>query len=628
MNELQANTMAPTEQRKPVVDLDAATVRFCGDSGDGMQLAGTQLTNTSALAGNDVATFPDYPAEIRAPRGTKAGVSGFQIRFAADKIFTPGDQVNALVVMNAAALATNLQDLEPGGILIANEDGFGKRDLELAGYQENPLENGSLDTYQLHRVDMTRLTRTAVKELGLSTKEADRCRNFFAMGLVFWLYDRSLEPTERFIIEKFGRRPAVAEANQKALRAGYNYGITTEAIVRRFAVRPAELPPGTYRNITGNLALAWGLMAAAELSDCRLFYGTYPITPASDILHELSRRKNFNVRTFQAEDEIAAMTSVIGAAFGGAMGVTGTSGPGVSLKSEAMGLAVMAELPMLIINVQRAGPSTGLPTKTEQSDLFQALYGRHGECPLPVLAARSPAECFELAIEAWRIAVSYMTPVMLLSDAYVANGSEPWRIPEMSTLPRIFVSHPGPENNGEPFRPYTRDERLSRPWALPGTPGLMHRIGGLERQDQTGSVSYDPANHEFMVRLRARKIAGIANDIPPQEVEGPQSGSVLVLSWGGTYGAIATAVRELWKDGAPVGHAHLRYLSPLPANLGRIVERFDRVIVAELNSGQLRGLIRKEFLVDAVGLNKITGRPFTVAELVAGIQRELTQQSH
>lgn len=620
--------MAPTEQRKPVVDLDAATVRFCGDSGDGMQLAGTQLTNTSALAGNDVATFPDYPAEIRAPRGTKAGVSGFQIRFAADKIFTPGDQVNALVVMNAAALATNLQDLEPGGILIANEDGFGKRDLELAGYQENPLENGSLDTYQLHRVDMTRLTRTAVKELGLSTKEADRCRNFFAMGLVFWLYDRSLEPTERFIIEKFGRRPAVAEANQKALRAGYNYGITTEAIVRRFAVRPAELPPGTYRNITGNLALAWGLMAAAELSDCRLFYGTYPITPASDILHELSRRKNFNVRTFQAEDEIAAMTSVIGAAFGGAMGVTGTSGPGVSLKSEAMGLAVMAELPMLIINVQRAGPSTGLPTKTEQSDLFQALYGRHGECPLPVLAARSPAECFELAIEAWRIAVSYMTPVMLLSDAYVANGSEPWRIPEMSTLPRIFVSHPGPENNGEPFRPYTRDERLSRPWALPGTPGLMHRIGGLERQDQTGSVSYDPANHEFMVRLRARKIAGIANDIPPQEVEGPQSGSVLVLSWGGTYGAIATAVRELWKDGAPVGHAHLRYLSPLPANLGRIVERFDRVIVAELNSGQLRGLIRKEFLVDAVGLNKITGRPFTVAELVAGIQRELTQQSH
>jgi 2-oxoglutarate ferredoxin oxidoreductase subunit alpha len=625
MNELQANTMAPAEQRKPVVDLDAATVRFCGDSGDGMQLAGTQLTNTSALAGNDVATFPDYPAEIRAPRGTKAGVSGFQIRFAADKIFTPGDQVNALVAMNAAALTTNLQDLEPGGILIVNEDGFGKRDLDLAGYQDNPLENGSLETYQLYRVDMTKLTRAAVKESGLSTKEADRCRNFFAMGLVFWLYDRSLEPTERFIVEKFGRRPAIAEANQKALRAGYNYGITTEAIVRRFAVRPAELPPGTYRNITGNLALAWGLMAASELSDCRLFYGTYPITPASDILHELSRRKNFDLRTFQAEDEIAAMTSVVGAAFGGAMGVTGTSGPGVSLKSEAMGLAVMAELPMLVINVQRAGPSTGLPTKTEQSDLYQALYGRHGECPMPVLAARSPSDCFDVAIEAWRIAVSYMTPVLLLSDAYVANGSEPWRIPEMSSLPQIPVSHPGARTNGEPFLPYIRDERLSRPWALPGTPGLMHRIGGLERQDQTGSVSYDPANHEFMVRLRARKIAGIANDIPPQEIEGPQSGSVLVLSWGGTYGAVATAVRDLWQDGASVGHAHLRYLNPLPANLGRILARFDRVIVAELNSGQLRGLVRKEFLVDAAGLNKITGRPFTVAELVAGIQRELKQ---
>jgi 2-oxoglutarate ferredoxin oxidoreductase subunit alpha len=588
-----------------------------------MQLAGTQLTNTSALAGNDVATFPDYPAEIRAPRGTKAGVSGFQIRFAADKIFTPGDQVNALVTMNAAALATNLQDLEPGGILIVNQDGFGKRDLDLAGYKENPLEDGSLDSYQLNLVEMTKLTRAAVKELGLSTKEADRCRNFFAMGLVFWLYDRSLEPTERFIIEKFGRRPAVAEANQKALRAGYNFGITTEAIVRRFAVRPAELPPGTYRNITGNLALAWGLITASELSDCQLFYGTYPITPASDILHELSRRKNFDIRTFQAEDEIAAMASVVGAAFGGAMAVTGTSGPGVSLKSEAMGLAVMTELPMIVVNVQRAGPSTGLPTKTEQADLYQALYGRHGECPLPVLAARSPADCFDVAIEAWRIATHYMTPVMILSDAYVANGSEPWRIPEMENLPKISVTHPGPQADGEQFLPYTRDEHLSRPWALPGTPGLMHRIGGLESQDQTGAVSYDPANHEYMIRLRARKIAGIANDIPPQEVEGPQSGSVLVLSWGGTYGAVATAVRELWEDGASVAHAHLRYLNPWPANLGRLLERFDRVVVAELNAGQLSGLVRKEFLVDAIGLNKITGRPFTVAELVEGIKREL-----
>ncbi len=627
MNELQANTMAPAEQRKPVVDLDAATVRFCGDSGDGMQLAGTQLTNTSALAGNDVATFPDYPAEIRAPRGTKAGVSGFQIRFAADKIFTPGDQVNALVTMNAAALATNLQDLEPHGILIVNEDGFGKRDLELAGYEHSPLEDGSLDSYQLYRVDMTKMTRAAVKELGLSTKEADRCRNFFAMGLVFWLYDRSLDPTERFIIEKFGRRPAIAEANQKALRAGYNFGITTEAIVRRFAVRPAELPPGTYRNITGNMALAWGLIAAAKTSDCHLFYGTYPITPASDILHELSRRKNFDVRTFQAEDEIAAMASVVGAAFGGAMAVTGTSGPGVSLKSEAMGLAVMTELPMLVINVQRAGPSTGLPTKTEQADLLQALYGRHGECPLPILAARSPADCFEVAMEAWRIATRYMTPVMILSDAYVANGSEPWRIPEMGDLPRIPVNHPGPPTDGEPFLPYARDEHLSRPWALPGTPGLMHRLGGLEGQKQTGAVSYDPANHEYMIRLRARKVAGIANDIPLQELEGPESGSVVVLSWGGTYGAVATAVRQLWEDGASVAHAHLRYLSPLPANLEQILQRFDRVVVAELNAGQLRGVLRKEFLVDAVGLNKITGRPFTVAELVEAIQQELDKKS-
>ncbi len=623
MKQLQADTMAPAEQRKPVVDLDAATVRFCGDSGDGMQLAGTQLTNTSALAGNDVATFPDYPSEIRAPRGTKAGVSGFQIRFAADKIFTPGDRVDALVAMNAAALVTNLQDLVPGGILIANEDGFGKRDLELAGCEQDPLEDSSLDSYNLHRVEMTKLTRAAVKDLGLSKKEADRCRNFFAMGLVFWLYDRSLEPTERFIIEKFGRRPAVAEANQKALRAGYNYGITTEAIVRRFAVRPAELPPGTYRNITGNLALAWGLIAASELSDCSLFYGTYPITPASDILHELSRRKNFDIRTFQAEDEIAAMASVVGAAFGGAMAVTGTSGPGVSLKSEAMGLAVMTELPMIVVNVQRAGPSTGLPTKTEQADLYQALYGRHGECPMPVLAASSPADCFDVAIEAWRIAARYMTPVMILSDAYVANGSEPWRIPEMESLPKIAVTHPGPQTDGEQFLPYARDEHLSRPWALPGTPGLMHRIGGLESQDQTGAVSYDPANHEYMIQLRARKIAGIANDIPPQEIEGPESGSVLVLSWGGTYGAVATAVRELWEDGASVAHAHLRYLNPWPANLGRLLERFDRVIVAELNAGQLSGLVRKEFLVDAVGLNKITGRPFTVAELVEGIQREL-----
>jgi len=616
--------MTPADEVKSIVDLDAATVRFCGDSGDGMQLAGTQLTNTSALAGNDVATFPDYPAEIRAPRGTKAGVSGFQIRFAADKIFTPGDRVDALVTMNAAALATNLQDLKPGGILIVNEDGFGRRDLELAGYAESPLDGDDLESYQVYRVEMTKLTRAAVKEEGLTTKEADRCRNFFAMGLVYWLFDRSLDPTERFILEKFGRRPAIAEANRKALHAGYNFGITTEAIVRRFAVRPAELPAGKYRNITGNVALAWGLMAAAELSDCRLFYGTYPITPASDILHELSRRKNFDIRTFQAEDEIAAMTSVFGAAFGGSMAVTGTSGPGVSLKSEAMGLAVMTELPMLVINVQRAGPSTGLPTKTEQADLNQSLFGRHGECPMPVLAARSPADCFDLAIEAWRIAVRYMTPVLVLSDAYVANGSEPWRIPTMESLEKIPVAHPGPEDNGDAFLPYARDDRLSRPWALPGTPGLMHRIGGLESADGTGAVSYDPANHEFMIRLRDKKIAGIADDIPPQDVQGPESGSVLILSWGGTYGAVATAVRQLLQQGRSVAHAHLRYLNPLPANMEQLLARYDRIVVAELNAGQLRDLLRKNFLVDAVGVNKISGRPFMVAEIVDALEKELT----
>jgi 2-oxoglutarate ferredoxin oxidoreductase subunit alpha len=610
------------DRRDRLRQLETATVRFCGDSGDGMQLAGAQMTNTSALAGNDVATFPDYPAEIRAPRGTKAGVSGFQIHFASRKIFTPGDRVDALVAMNPAALATNLQDLVPGGLLVVNREAFGKRDLELAGYAANPLEDGSLGSYQLLAVDMTRLTRSAVEDLDIGTKEADRCRNFFAMGLAFWLYDRSLEPTQKFIQEKFGRRPAIAEANRRALQAGYDYGETTESIPVRYRVGPAPLPPGLYRNITGNQALAWGAMTAAHLSGRDLLYASYPITPASDILHELARRKNFGVRTFQAEDEISAISAAIGAAYGGAMGMTGTSGPGLSLKTEALGLAVMTELPLLVVDVQRAGPSTGMPTKTEQADLNLALFGRHGECPVPVLAARSPNDCFDVAIEAWRIAVRHMTPVVLLSDASVANGSEPWRVPDVAQLPRIEVSHP--QSDGREFQPYARDERLARPWAVPGTPGLMHRIGGLEKQDVTGAVSHDPENHQRMVELRAQKVARIAKELPPQAIDGPAEGRLLVVGWGGTYGALATAVREMWSRGhADVALVHLRYLNPLPADLGRILVRYDRVLVAELNRGQLRARLRAEYLVDAVGLNKMTGRPLTVAEVVERMEEEL-----
>ncbi len=615
--------MATTIRSKPVVELEAATVRFCGDSGDGMQLAGTQLTNTSALAGNDVATFPDFPAEIRAPRGTKAGVSGFQIRFASTEIFTPGDQVDALVAMNPAALVTNLVDLVPGGILIVNKDAFDEKGMAQAGYKTHPLEDNSLDGYQLFPIEMTRLTRLAVQGLGLGQKESDRCRNFYAMGLTFWLYDRSLEPTLRYVDEKFGKMPAVAEANRRALRAGYNYGETTEAIASQYVVQKADLVPGLYRNITGNQAAAWGLLTAAQRSGCSLYFGSYPITPASDILHELVRLKHFGVRTFQAEDEIAAVTSAIGAAFGGAMAVTASSGPGIALKTEAIGLAVMTELPLVIINVQRGGPSTGLPTKTEQADLLQALFGRNGECPVPVIAARSPADCFDAAIEAWRIATRHMTPVFLLSDGYIANGAEPWKVPEVDSLPQITVKHPQGKENGEPFLPYARDERLARPWALPGTPGLMHRIGGLEKQDITGNVNYEPANHEHMVNLRARKVALIANDLPPQEVAGPASGKVLVISWGGTYGACATAVQKVRDQGGSVAHAHLRYLNPFPANLGDIIRRFEKVLIPELNRGQLRLLIRGEFLVDAIGLNKIQGKPFAVREVIEKIQQLL-----
>ncbi len=610
---------APTH--KPVVDLEGATVRFCGDSGDGMQLAGTQMTNTSALVGNDVATFPDFPAEIRAPRGTKAGVSGFQIHFASKEIYTPGDQVDALVAMNPAALVTNLSDLRANGILIVNRDAFDKKGIEQAGYKANPLEDGGLEGYNLYAIDMTKLTRLAVEGLGLGTKDADRCRNFFAMGFAFWLYDRPLEPTLRYIEAKFGKKPEVAEANRRALKAGFNFGETTEAIKTQFHVEKAPLPAGRYRNIMGNTALALGLVAAARLSGKRLFLGAYPITPASDILHELTKQKQFDVLTFQAEDEIAAVTSAIGASFAGEMGVTASSGPGVALKTEAMGLAVMTELPLIVVDVQRGGPSTGLPTKTEQADLLQVMFGRNGECPMPVIAASGPADCFDVAQEAWRIAVRFMTPVCLLTDGYIANGSEPWRIPDVQTLAKTPIVHPGPIENGDAFLPYARNDRLSRPWAVPGTHGLMHRIGGLEKQDITGNVSYDPINHQHMVELRAQKVANVADDIPPQQVAGPDRGSLLVVSWGGTYGACATAVQQVQAAGKSVAHAHLRYLNPFPKNLEEILSRYDQVLIPELNLGQLRLLIRAKFLIDAIGLNKVQGKPFSVSEIVAKIEQ-------
>ncbi len=566
-----------------------------------------------------MATFPDFPAEIRAPRGTKAGVSGFQIHFASHTIYTPGDRVDALVAMNPAALVTNKADLKPGGVLLVNKDTFEKKGLEQAGYEMNPLTDGSLDSYKLHGVEMTKLTRLAVEGLGLSQKEADRCRNFFAMGLVFWLYDRSLDPTLRYIEEKFGRRPEVAEANRKTLKAGYHYGETVEAINTQYQVAPAKLPAGTYRNIMGNTALAYGLITASRLSEKRLFLGAYPITPASDILHELTKHKHFDVLTFQAEDEIAALTAVIGAAYTGEMAVTASSGPGIALKGEALGLAVMTELPMIVINVQRGGPSTGLPTKTEQSDLMQAMHGRNGECPMPIIAAQSPSDCFDVAQEAWRLAVRFMTPVMMMTDGYIANGSEPWRIPEMSELTPTEVVHPGPPSNGDEFQPYARNERLARPWATPGTKGLMHRIGGLEKQDITGDVSYDPDNHQHMINTRAAKVAGIADDIPLQELNGPESGDLLVVSWGGPYGACATAVYAAQAAGRSVSHCQLRYLNPFPKNFEDILRRFKKVLVPELNSGQLLQMIRAAFLLDVIVLNKVEGKPFNVAEIEAKI---------
>ena len=617
---MSSSTVFPPTS-KPSESVSGVTVRLCGDSGDGMQLLGTQLTNTSALSGNDVATFPDFPAEIRAPRGTRAGVSGFQVQFSAEEIFTPGDGVDALVCMNPAALITNLADLKKTGILIVNSDGFEAKDLKLAKLETNPLTDGMLEHYRTIEVPMTSMTRTAVEPTGLSVKFADRCKNFFAMGLVFWLYGRDVEPTLRFIENKFAKKPDVAEANRLALKAGWNYGETTEHFASTFSVPAAELEPGTYRNVMGNQALAWGLIAAAKLSDKELFLGSYPITPASDILHELSKHKNFGVRTFQAEDEIAAVCSAVGAAFGGSMAITTSSGPGIALKGEGIGLGLILELPFIVIDVQRGGPSTGLPTKTEQSDLLMVMHGRNGESPLPVIAAQSPGDCFDTAIEAWRIATKYMTPVIILSDGYIANGAEPWRVPEVSSLEKIEVKHPvAPSDPDEEFLPYSRNENLARPWAVPGTPGLMHRVGGLEKQDGTGNVSYDPDNHQYMVETRAKKVEMVAESIAPVEVFGKSKGT-LVLSWGGTYGSCRTAVKESIDAGLDVGHVHLRWISPFPKNLESVMGDYDRVLIPELNTGQLRLLIKSKYLVDAIGFNKIKGKPFKVSELVAEIKR-------
>jgi 2-oxoglutarate ferredoxin oxidoreductase subunit alpha len=616
-----------TVQEKPIVELRHATIGFCGDSGDGMQLVGTEFANVSAGLGNDISTFPDFPAEIRAPAGTPAGVSGFQIQFSSDDIYTPGDQLDALVAMNPAALKMNKKNLVRGGILIANSDNFGAGDLRKAGLTGNPLEDGSLKDYRLIAVPMTTLNREAVASCKLSPREADRCKNFFALGLVYWLYERSPEQTLRYINTKFAKNPTVRDANTMALKAGYNYGETCEYLPVHYRVPRADLPPGAYRKITGNAALAYGLVSAALLSKHQLVYAGYPITPASDILHHLVELRQYSVLTIQAEDEIAAMGMALGASFGGAIGVTATSGPGICLKSEAIGLGIMTELPAVIIDVQRGGPSTGLPTKTEQADLLQAMFGRNGECPAPVLAPCSPADCFTMAIEAVRIATSYMTPVFLLSDGYLANGSEPWLIPDLSKMPALPIKHPtGPnmgQNGDAHFAPYKRDERLVRPWALPGVSGLEHRIGGLEKEDVTGNVSYDPANHEHMVRTRANKVANIANDIPLLQVNGPEDAELLVVGWGGTHGSLTTAVQRAQRRGVSVAHAHLRYLNPMPRNTGEVLRRHRKVLVPELNGGQLCMLLRAAFLVDCISYSKVQGKPFLVSEIEAKIDELL-----
>jgi 2-oxoglutarate ferredoxin oxidoreductase subunit alpha len=613
---------------KPVEQLHQVIVRFAGDSGDGMQLTGSQFTSETALLGNDISTLPDFPAEIRAPAGSLPGVSGFQLHFADHDILTPGDAPNVLVAMNPAALKTNIRDLPNGGTLIVNSDAFNERNLQKAGYAANPLEDGSLDEFQVHSVPLTTLTVGALKTVeGVTPREAERAKNMFALGLMSWLYGRSVDATVSFLNTKFAKRPEIAEANIKALQAGYAFGETTETFAVTYEVKPAKLAPGIYRNITGNQALSYGLIAASKLSGLPLFLGAYPITPASAILEELAAFKEFGVRTFQAEDEISAAGAALGAAFGGALGVTTSAGPGIVLKAETIGLAMQLELPLVICDIQRAGPSTGMPTKPEQGDLLMVLFGRNSESPVPVVAALSPSDCFHAAIEACRLALKYRTPVYLLSDAYLANGSEPWLLPDVSTLPDISISFATEPNFEGTFLPYLRDEQtLARPWAVPGTPGLEHRIGGLEKADRTGNVSYDPDNHDLMTRLRAQKVAGIASDIPELEVDDPDGdASVLVLGWGGTYGPIAAACRRVRDDGRSVAHAHLRHLNPFPRNTGEVLRRYERVLVPEMNLGQLLKLIRAEYLVDAVGYNRVRGVPLRAAEVADAIEAMVDQ---
>jgi len=599
----------------PIQELERVTIRFAGDSGDGMQLTGTQFTRTAAVFGNDIATLPDFPAEIRAPAGSLAGVSGFQISLSSAEIHTPGDSPDVLVAMNPAALRANVGDVPAGGAIVVNEDAFTKQNLAKAGYEANPLEDGSLNDFNVFEIPVGKLNARALEGLDMSTKQVDLTKNFFALGVMFWLFERSMDPTIKWIEKKFAARPVIAEANLRALKAGYAFGETTEIFHTSFRVKPAKLPAGTYRNITGNEAASLGFVAATKLADRELFYGSYPITPASEILHQLSTYKHFGVRTFQAEDEIAAIGSAIGAAFGGALALTASSGPGIALKGEAMGLAVMVELPLVIVNVQRAGPSTGMPTKNEQSDLLQAMYGRNGDAPLPIVAPATPAECFDCAIEASRLALKYMTPVVFLSDAFLATGSEPWRIPEPSDLPDISVPN---HTDAANFQPYDRDpDTLARPWAVPGSPGMEHRIGGLESADTTGQVSYDPDNHQRMTDLRARKVAGIADDIPDLDVFGPESGDLLILGWGSTFGALRTATERLQRSGYAVAHAHMRHLNPFPRDTGDVLASYRRVLIPEINTGQLRLLIRGRFLVDAVGLNRVRGKPFPVSEVMS-----------
>lgn len=607
--------------------LSEVVIKFAGDSGDGMQLTGTQFTNNSAMLGLDLATFPDFPAEIRAPIGTLPGVSGFQLRFSSDRIFTPGDECDVLVAMNAAALKVNLNGLKKGGKIIANIDGFDSRNLRLANYPEgiNPLEDNSLDSYEVIKMDVTKMTREALKDITMGTKEKDRAKNMFVLGFLYWMYNRSMDNTIAFLNEKFGKKPEILESNVKALQSGYNYGDTTETFTDRYSVAKAKMEPGTYRSIMGNQALAYGLIAASQKSKLPLFLGSYPITPASDILHELSKYKSFGIKTFQAEDEIAAITSAIGASYGGQIGLTTTSGPGMALKTEAMGLAMMLEIPLVICNIQRGGPSTGLPTKTEQSDLMQAYYGRNGECPIPIVSASTPSDCFEAAYEAVRIALQHMTPVILLSDGYIANGAEPWKFPASADLPAIEVQFKTQLGDGEEkFQPYLRDEKGVRPWVIPGTPALEHRIGGLEKQNITGNISYDSENHQLMVKLRQEKVDKIAQYIPKQKLDsGPEEGKILVLGWGSTYGAIKSACLELQSEGHAVSHAHLRYIRPFPENLGELMGKFDKVIIPEINNGQLVKIIRDQFLIDAIAYNKIMGIPITKGELIAFVKQAL-----